>query len=100
MVTNEDAFDDDPEKIIDQIMQGAINAGKIENENLFRVLDRRQGIKKALSLAGEGDLVLVSGKGAEQLMVFAKGKTIPWDDRNVTREILQEFKSVQKNLKL
>ncbi len=89
IVTNEDPYDDDPMKIIDDVANGAIEAGKEINKNLFKILDRKEAIAKALSLASEGDLVLVTGKGSEQKMAVANGKYIDWDDRLVIREILQ-----------
>src|SRR3989338_7877954 len=85
IVTNEDPYDEKPEKIIDQVTLGAIRAKKIIDQNLFKILDRRQAIKKALSLAGADDLVLITGKGCEQAMAVANNKKIPWDDRAVVR---------------
>ena len=89
IVTNEDPYDDDPQKIIDDVAQGAIDNGKILNQNLFKILDRREAIKKALSLAQAGDLVLITGKACEQYICVAHGKKIPWDDRKVVRELLK-----------
>jgi UDP-N-acetylmuramoyl-L-alanyl-D-glutamate--2,6-diaminopimelate ligase len=57
---------------------------------LFKILDRRTAIAKALSLAQPGDLVLILGKGAEQLQIIGS-KKIPWDDRKVVREILNSI---------
>lgn len=88
IVTNEDPYDDDPQQIIDNVAQGAQKAGKMVNTDLFLILDRRAAIAKALSEAREGDLVLITGKGAEQAMVVAGGKKVPWDDRVVARELL------------
>jgi UDP-N-acetylmuramoyl-L-alanyl-D-glutamate--2,6-diaminopimelate ligase len=53
------------------------------------ILDRREAIAEALSRAGEGDVVLVTGKASEQAIVVAGGRKIPWDDRQVIREILR-----------
>ncbi|MDD4333033.1 MAG: UDP-N-acetylmuramyl-tripeptide synthetase [Patescibacteria group bacterium] len=88
IVTNEDPYDDDPQIIIDQVEVGAEHAGKKKNENLFNILDRREAIKKALSLAETGDIVLITGKGSEQAICVANGEKIPWDDRRVVREQL------------
>lgn len=90
IVTNEDPYDDDPQTIIDQVASGVGLSGKEEGKNLFRILDRRAAIQKAVALAGPGDLVLVTGKGSEPVMAVAKGKTIPWDDRRVLREAIKE----------
>ena len=88
IITNEDPYDEDPRLIIDAVAIGAEKAGKKEGENLFRVLDRRQAIKKAFSLARKDDLVLITGKGAEQAICVKNGRKIPWDDRQVAREEL------------
>lgn len=88
IVTNEDPYDDDPQQIIDDVAAGAINVGKILNENLFKILDRKEAIKKALSLTQANDLVLITGKGSEQFICVANGKKIPWDDRRTVKELL------------
>jgi UDP-N-acetylmuramoyl-L-alanyl-D-glutamate--2,6-diaminopimelate ligase len=86
IVTNEDPYDDDPMEIIDNVFAGAKKVDKIENQNLFKILDRREAIKKALLLAKSGDIVLITGKGSEQAICLANGKKMPWDDRQVTKE--------------
>ncbi|MFA6410473.1 MAG: UDP-N-acetylmuramyl-tripeptide synthetase [Candidatus Buchananbacteria bacterium] len=91
IITNEDPYDEDPLAIINQVADGAIKAGKIIDQNLFIILDRRQAIAKALSLAKTNDLVLVTGKGSEQAMALANGKLIFWDDRQVVREELAKL---------
>ena len=91
IVTNEDPYDDDPQEIIDNVASGAIKAGKILNQNLFKILDRKQAIEKALNLAEKDDLVLLTGKGSEQFICVANGKKIPWDDREMVREILKSL---------
>lgn len=88
IVTNEDPYDDVPMTIIDDVAAGALEAGKKDGESLHRILDRGDAIRKAVSLAGPGDLVLVTGKGAEQAMCVADGKKIPWDDRVKLREAI------------
>jgi len=92
IVTNEDPYDDDPGTIIDQVALGAEKQGKKLNVNLFKVLDRRMGIKKALRLAASGDVVLVSGKGCEQAICVKDGQKIKWDDRQVVSEELKTLK--------
>jgi len=90
IVTNEDPYDEDPELIIDQVALGAENAGKKQGKNLFKVSDRESAIRKALKLAGPGDLVLVTGKGNEQAICVANGDKIGWDDRKIVKKILRE----------
>lgn len=88
IITNEDPYDDSPQQIIDQVANGAIKAGKQENVDLFRILDRREAIMKALELAQAGDLVVLTGKGAEQAICVAGGQKEPWDEREVARDEL------------
>jgi len=88
IVTNEDPYDDDPNIIIDQVAEGAISRGKILGKNLYKILDRREAIKFALSLAQAGNLVLLTGKGSEQAICVANGRKISWDERQVVRDLL------------
>lgn len=88
IVTNEDPYDEDPRAIMDMVAAGARVAGKKDGENLFVLEDRREAIGKAVGLAEPGDTVLVTGKGSEQRMCLARGKMIPWDDREVVRRAL------------
>jgi len=92
VITNEDPYDEDPQLIIDQVASGAQLAGKKLDYDLFEVSDRREAITKALTLAESGDLVLITGKGAEQYICLANGKKIPWDDRRIVREELSKIK--------
>lgn len=88
IVTDEDPYDDDPQLIIDQVAIGAEHAGKVLNENLYKVLSRRDAFALAFSLAQAGDLVLITGKGAEQYICGPRESKLPWDDRSVAREEL------------
>ncbi|MBS3903470.1 MAG: UDP-N-acetylmuramyl-tripeptide synthetase [Anaplasmataceae bacterium] len=91
ITTNEDPYDDDPYEIMDEVASGAVVAGKILDKNLFKILDRRQAIYKALSLAESGDMVLITGKGSEQAMAVEKRRLLAWDDRRVVRDELKKM---------
>lgn len=85
IVTNEDPYNDDPQEIIDDVANGI---SPIANRPVEKILDRRQAIKRAINLAQERDIVIITGKGAEKNMVVTGGKKIPWDDRKTVRELL------------
>lgn len=91
IVTNEDPYDEDPASIITAVAEGARKVGKHDGEDLFEVLSRKEGIAKAFSLANPGDLVVITGKGAEQAMVVKNNTKIPWDDRVIARELLSKM---------
>jgi UDP-N-acetylmuramoyl-L-alanyl-D-glutamate--2,6-diaminopimelate ligase len=86
IVTNEDPYDEDPWEIMEQVASG-IDASRDE---YHLILDRREAIKKALTLASSTDAVIVTGKGAEPLMCLANGEKVSWDDREVVRAELEK----------
>lgn len=91
VVSNVDPYDDDPKPIIDDIADASAQAGKRDGAELFRIEDRREGIRKCLEVARTGDVVLITGKGAEQSIIIG-GTSRPWDDRTVVREELARRK--------
>lgn len=93
IITDEDPFDEDPQAIIHDIANAAVAEGKVIKETLFRNPNRREAIRKALTLAQPGDLVLITGKGAEQKIARANGQYEDWDDRVVTREEIEQLRS-------
>ncbi len=96
MVSNVDPYDDNPQEIIEDIAKAAQIGGKQRNINLFPIEDRREAIKKCLAIANTGDVVLITGKGAEQSMII-KGQKIPWDDRGVVKEELKNYSRINNN---
>ena len=90
IVTNEDPYDDDPMEIVQAVAQGASSVGKVINNDLFLIIDRRDAIKKAINLTKKDDIVLITGKGSEQAIVGKNGILIPWDDRRVARDLLKK----------
>lgn len=85
IITNEDPYDEDPDVIMDKVMEGA-------GRKAQKIPDRREAIKTALLTASPGDVVVITGKGSEDSIAF-KGKKIPWDDKRVVQE---EFSKLDK----
>src|SRR5919201_142796 len=81
ILTSDNPRTEDPLAIIDEVLTGV--SGEIEVEP-----DRAAAIERAISLAGEGDVVLIAGKGHEQGQEFAD-RTVPFDDREVARDALR-----------
>ncbi|MDR0584308.1 MAG: UDP-N-acetylmuramoyl-L-alanyl-D-glutamate--2,6-diaminopimelate ligase [Treponema sp.] len=59
-------------------------------ENLFLIPDRPAAIRKALSLAGPGDMVLLLGKGHENSIIYAD-RTMPYDEISEAEKALSEL---------
>ena len=95
IITDEDPYDEDPKKIMLAIAEGV----KKHNKNYQIIEDRRSAIFEALKLCKENDCLIITGKGAEQVMVVKDEKRIPWDDRRVTREEIKKLFNSQKNEK-
>jgi UDP-N-acetylmuramoyl-L-alanyl-D-glutamate--2,6-diaminopimelate ligase len=87
ILTNEDPFDEDPEKILDDVASGISVQGIAQKTK--RIMDRREAIRTALTDAQEGDIVVITGKGSETSMALAGGKKIPWSDKDVVLENLR-----------
>ncbi len=81
IVTSDNPRSEDPLAIIQDILQGAGVDVEIDP-------DRRSAIRRAVSLASEGDVVVIAGKGHEQGQEAA-GVVEPFDDRVVAREALR-----------
>ncbi|MCX5680577.1 MAG: UDP-N-acetylmuramoyl-L-alanyl-D-glutamate--2,6-diaminopimelate ligase [Candidatus Omnitrophica bacterium] len=83
IVTSDNPRSEEPLDIIRDIKSG-IN-GKFSNYDI--VPDRREAIRKAVSSATKGDIILIAGKGHEDYQIIKDG-VIHFDDREVAAEIL------------
>lgn len=87
ILTNEDPYRENPEQIIKEIELGIKN--KELGKEYWKIMDRREAIKKALEIARTGDYVVVTGKGAEETMAVGNER-LPWNDKKIILEVLQE----------
>jgi len=90
IITTDDPYDDDPDKIADEMISGLKKENKKSGQDYFKIINRKDAIKKAVSLAGSSDVVLLAGKGSDPVMAVANGKSIPWDDRKEAFKILKD----------
>ena len=87
-VTNDDVYDSDPEKIAADVVTGITKA--VPNKKYKVILDRQAAIAAALKAAQPHDIVVVTGKGSEQFLVLPGNRRIPWDERQVVRDLLKQ----------
>lgn len=111
ILTNEDPYDEDPVKIVEEVKAG------IKNKPVEIIMDRREAIRLALCKAkelastpadpltgkarassGKHDVqnnivVLITGKGTDPYIMEAGGKKTPWDDAEVVREELRKLRA-------
>ena len=89
IVTNEDPYDEDPQAIIEAVAAGAREGGKRDGENLLIVPDRREALATAAKMAQKDDIIVATGKGAEQWICVANGQKVPWDERIEMRKAIE-----------
>jgi len=82
ILTDEDPYDEDPRAIVEAMASGMTRPPRI-------IMDRREAIREALTLAREGDAVLITGKGTDPYIMRANGAKEPWSDAAVAREELE-----------
>lgn len=90
IVSDSDPYFDDELVIAEKIAGEVEKFGKVKDKDLFIVLDRVEAIRKAISLAIEGDVVLLATRGSLNTMDI-KGKKIPSDDRVIARETIRKI---------
>ncbi|MFQ5540722.1 MAG: Mur ligase family protein [Candidatus Paceibacteria bacterium] len=84
ILTDEDPYNEDPRKIVEEVAAGMKRPPRI-------IMDRREAIATALTLAKPNDVVLVSGKGTDPYIMKSGGEKLPWSDSAVAREELEKF---------
>lgn len=85
ILTSDNPRTEDPMGIIDEVV-----AGMSEEDGPYEIEpDRRKAIARALDLVGDGDFLLVAGKGHETMQILGT-ELHHFDDREVVREILAE----------
>ena len=78
IITSDNPRSEDPAAITAGIEKG------FQGKNYEVILDRREAIERAVSLAQARDIVLIAGKGHENYQQFARS-TVPFDDVQVAK---------------
>ncbi|MBI1874915.1 MAG: hypothetical protein HYS05_13655 [Acidobacteria bacterium] len=101
VVTSDNPRGEDPRAIVDEVMRGitrpvdrAPGVDRVASRGTpprtvepLMVLDRREAIERAISLAEPGDVVLIAGKGHERYQEIGD-RVLPFDDVAVARDAL------------
>jgi UDP-N-acetylmuramoyl-L-alanyl-D-glutamate--2,6-diaminopimelate ligase len=87
-ITQEDPRLEDPAAILAEIEAGAVAAGKQRDRDYRVIDDRTEAINAAIAEAGDGDTVLLAGKGHEGSIIVGEEKR-PWDEAATARAALR-----------
>lgn len=77
--TMDDPRHEDVNCIIDDLIE------KSKKNNYERIIDRKEAIIKALSIAKEDDIILIAGKGRDNYMAI-EDKYIPYNDYDIIKD--------------
>ena len=87
VVTSDNPRSEDPDKIVQDVLEGMKDAAIPVHVEV----NRTQAIRLAMRLAKKDDFVLLAGKGHETYQILKSGK-IHYDEREIVAQILQEGK--------
>jgi UDP-N-acetylmuramoyl-L-alanyl-D-glutamate--2,6-diaminopimelate ligase len=82
IITTDNPRSEDPSAITAEIKSGIVGFDAVHD-----IPDRAEALARALSLAGDGDVVVIAGKGHETTQAFSD-RVVEFDDRAVVRSIL------------
>ena len=80
IITSDNPRTEDPQRIIDDIIDGLA----VPSSSCATVLDRRLAIRQAIAMAQPRDTVLIAGKGHEDYQIIGQQR-YPFDDREIAR---------------
>jgi UDP-N-acetylmuramoyl-L-alanyl-D-glutamate--2,6-diaminopimelate ligase len=95
VLTDEDPRGEQPMDILEEIARGVYTEESAlfkRDENLFLIPDRPAAIRKALSLARTGDLVLLLGKGHENTIIYTD-HVMPFNEITEAEKALEEMRN-------
>lgn len=84
IITSDNPRSEDPMSIIEDIKAG------LDKNNYIIIENRKEAIRKAISIAKKDDVIVIAGKGHETYQIL-KDKTIHFDEREVVKEILDSM---------
>ena len=89
IVTSDNPRTEEPEAIIDEIMEGF----RAKTTPVLRICDRAQAIRTAIDKARDGDVILLAGKGHEDYQIVGHEKH-HMDEREIVAEYLKTRKEI------
>ena len=94
IITSDNPRSEVPEDIIKEIEKGT----KKTKGNYECIVDRKEAIKKAISMENKNDIVIIAGKGHEVYQEIQK-EMLPFDERKIIKDIIEEMSKEPKKKK-
>ena len=84
IITSDDLHNEDPLNIVNDMIKG------LDNKNYKIEIDRKKAISLGINLLNKNDILLILGKGHEEVMIVKDNKKIPFNDK---MEVLNYIKN-------
>jgi UDP-N-acetylmuramyl-tripeptide synthetase len=85
ILTDEDPYDEDPEKIVVEMKNGMSTTAPVTV-----IMNRKAAIRQAVSMTKDKGTVLISGKGTDPYIMGPNNTRTTWSDADVVKELLAE----------
>ncbi|MDD4344260.1 MAG: cyanophycin synthetase, partial [Eubacteriales bacterium] len=89
-VTSDNPKTQDPGTIIEEIIEGIKSFN--DKKEIYSFIDRREAIENAINIAGEKDLVLITGKGHETAQVIGN-EAVPFNEKEIVLNAILKNKN-------
>ncbi len=86
VITSDNPRNEDPNAIIDDIVSGLEHT-----KPYIRITDRKAAIRRAITIAEKGDIIVLAGKGHEDYQILANDVHIRFDEREIVKEIMHSY---------
>ncbi len=86
VITSDNPRNEDPNAIIDDIVSGLEHT-----KPYIRITDRKAAIRRAITIAEKGDIIVLAGKGHEDYQILANDVHIRFDEREIVGEIMHHY---------
>lgn len=94
IITSDNPRTEDPTQIIKEIEEGM----KKTKGNYEVITDRKEAMKRAISMANRNDIVVFAGKGHESYQEIDHKKH-PFDEKEIVKEIIEELEKQESKKK-
>ena len=86
IITSDNPRNEDPEEIINDIVGGLEHT-----KPYMRITDRKAAIRRAVTIAEKGDIIVLAGKGHEDYQILKDDVHIHFDEREIVKEIMKNY---------
>ncbi len=88
--TSDNPRSEEPEAILSEMLQGVKESPTSPDHRWLKISDRGEAIRTAIMLSGEGDVVLIAGKGHETYQIIGTKRT-HFDDMEEAKKAIEQY---------